>query len=350
MFLVGAAAYQAVGLNDSALLERLEDAHSGLVKGADASSALDWTKLLEGLAVFVGGIAGGPVGAAAAKGVALASHALSGKVTLPGRGRTLSPDDTRIRVLCDVLNEVTERARQATGKQLLVLVDGLDKEVDPARIRELFGSGVLASPAVGGLDLVAACPISAMFEVEHTDLRGFTAERLDLFDVLSLDEERRRDALTRMFDVLERRIRYAGLTPERVLPGGGRIGEVEARVLGMTGGVLRDLMLVVRRAIVHAVMEERDPEQDGLSAQDLDAGIRGQREDYLRRVDLDDEELLRRTWLEGNRPGGNRAKLLFNRNIILAYRNGSEPWYRPHPMVVGRLRRRFSELPDDSYR
>jgi len=346
LFLVALAILATAGEVPKGLKKRLREAYLGIVEGEEAGQ-LDLRKLIAGLATFVAGVAAGPAGKAAAQAAGKAVEAVEGRLPLPGKGRALDPQDPRTRRLDEVLEETLRTARKAAGgRRVLVLVDGLDKVRLEERIRELFCSGVLCCPDVAGLDLVFSAPPSLRFEVGYGGGAGFSMLHFGLFDVFRRDGTPNEEAVDAMYDVVRRRIGYAGVDPADVLPGGAERGPAETRAITMSGGVVRDLMHILRRAVVHASRREEGRE---LTADDLEAGIARRALDYVYRLNLEWEELLWRAWVERQRPGGHEGDLLLNENLILTY-DGGAPWCRPHPMVMARLEERFAGREDGGAR
>jgi hypothetical protein len=336
IFLVALAVLRASEVDAGDLEERLREAYLGVVDGADARD-LNVGRLITGLATLVAGAATGAGGAVVANAAGKAIEAVDLRVALPGRGRTLEANDPRAQRLGSALNEAVRKARDAQkGRRFLVLVDGLDKVRDDGLVRDFFCNGVLASRDVTGLDLVYAAPPSLRFQVGYGGGTGFQMIRLGLFRLFHRDGTDDRAEFEAMRQVLLRRIESTGLDPATVLPDRAE-GEAIDETIRATGGLARDLIHVVRRAIVQA---PKDGPRASLRREDLAAGVRKRAMDYLDLLDLERERLLAETWREKQRPGGAQVDHLLNDNLILCYDNGT-PWCRPHPMVLPRLRERF---------
>lgn len=342
LFLVALSVLHAAGLtekNDKKLFDELRKAYLDIVEGAKPAE-LKVGKLLQGLATIVAGVALGPEGAMAANVAGAMAGAADLSVSLPGRGKPLRPNETSTRRLESALKEAVAAAREATGgKRFIVLVDGLDKVRAHERVFDLFCGGVLAAPGVHGLDLVYTAPPSVAFEV---GLRGggFQVLRLGVFNLFRKDGRLREPEVDAMRALLSLRVHAAGLDAGAVWPDGDVRHPSVDRIIEASGGITRDLVQIVRRAVVRASGDERDVT---LSAADLDGAIEDfAKEQYLLRLDLGIEDDLRKAWIEKQRPDGNRIPSLLNDNFLIYYENG-QPWCRPHPLVMPRLRERFGE-------
>ena len=343
VFLVALTVLRAANLDDETektLIGQLQKTYMGIVDRADRRD-LNVGKLLKGLAVVVGGIAAGPAGAAAAMGAAAATEALDLRLALPGRGRDLQANDPMAIELHHALQDVLVRARKSVdGKRFLVLIDGLDKIGAEPQIRDLFCTGVLSAANVEGIDLVYAAPPSLIFQAGFGVGTGFRALRLDLFNIFMRTGGLNPQEIEAMRTLLDRRVHEAGLRNDDVWPDGDIEHSAVDRIIIASGGLTRDLIHIVRRAVVVASRAEEDK---CLRVEDLEAGIAKRAEEYLLKLNLDIDELLRDTWRTRRRPGGALVPALLNDNLILYYDNG-QPWCHPHPMVMPTLRERF---PDD---
>ena len=342
VFLVAIALLKSVPSAPPELLRELESTYLGMVHPDDRRT-LDLSGLLGGLGTFVAGAVGGGLAADAAKAATDALKTVDLRTSLPGKGFAFDKNDPRAHQLTVVLGKVLRHVRKVSNRRHLVLLDGLDKVRGKDRIDELFCSGLLACTGVQGLELVCAAPPSLRFDVGYKGRTGFTEMlRLGLFKVFQRAGGTHEDGLTRMHEILERRIRDAGQDPEVILPkdaGGRRSGH---RALVQSGGLVRDLMHIIRRAAMSASHQT----EVGLTDSDLVQAVRKRALDYLDSLNLGRERLLYETFMQKQRPEGDEVDLLLNDNLILTYDNGS-PWCRPHPLVMDHLRLRYPDLVGD---
>lgn len=342
VFLVALALLKSADSVPPELMRELESTYLGMVHPDDRRT-LDLAGLLGGLGTFVAGAVGGGLAADAAKAATDALKTVDLRTSLPGKGFAFDKNDPRAHQLTAVLGKVLRHVRQKTNRRHLVLLDGLDKVRGKDRIDELFCSGLLACTGVQGLELVCAAPPSLRFDVGYKGRTGFTEMlRLGLFKVFQRTGGTHEDGLARMHEILERRIRDADLDPDVILhtaPDGRRAGH---RALVQSGGLVRDLMHLIRRAAMSASQHVGA----SLTGADLEEAIRKRALDYLDSLNLGRERLLYETWTQKQRPEGDEVDLLLNDNLILTYDNGS-PWCRPHPLVMDHLRMRYPDLVGD---
>ena len=359
----------------------LERAYLAIVDGAEA---LDIADLLEQLAIVTPAATDEhPAANRRRSPGSPASGAARDRFILPGRSKILAPGDGGTRALHQALREVLAVARATAGHQpFLVLVDGLDRvaETDlpfvqldrqpvvqlasrldthlashgPStldaghHLAELFAPGILSAPGFPDIDLVYTAPpclagshgLAALGSLGGPDLgRDFRALRLGLFNIVRRDGGRDQDEIEAMRSLLDRRVNAAGLRSNAVWPGGDLRHPSIDRIIEQSGGLPRDLVQLVRRAVVRS-----DPAHKRLQVADLEASNRERAREYLLRIDLDIERLLLETWQSQQRPGDPSGKPLVSRlqadNLILSYTNG-RAWFLPHPMVMPILRERF---------
>ena len=177
--------------------------------------------------------------------------------------------------------------------------------------------------------------------------KAVDANHQGLYNVFHADRSTDPGEIAALRRILEVRVQEAGLTSDSVWPDGIIEHPAVDRAILASGGLLHDLIHIIRRAIEVGSNTEDAPT---LRPGDLDQGIAQRAEEYLFRLDLTIEELLCETWTSGQCPDHPMVRDLLNDNLILYYDNGKR-WYRPHPMVMSRLRKRFPDqigpLPDD---
>lgn len=352
LFLITLAILRAASQGDAPgdqtvhhLHDHLARAYMAIVDGVDTLDADTITGLIRNIAVVAPGQKPGrktdrKTDRQSPTGDAGRPDAPAPRFVLPGRGKFLAPGDPGTQVLHRTLRDVLLAVRQTFHhRPLLVLVDGLDEVHDDRRLGELFTPGVLSAPCVDDIDLVFTAPPSldphAGLESHRHVRREFRALRLGLFNIVRRDGSRDHDEIEAMRSLLDKRVNAAGLRSNAVWPGGDLRHPAIDRIIEQSGGIPRDLVRLVRRAIVRS-----DPNQKRLQVADLEASTRERAKQYLLRVDLDTERLLLDTWQSQQRPGDPVIHDLLESNLILSYDNG-RAWFLPHPMVMPVLRERF---------
>lgn len=336
LFLLGAAAArwaQDLGLSvPASAIQDLNDSFSGVL---ERPYTVNLSEVVQGVALFAANVASGVPGVVgAAGGAARALGGLKDKVSrspLGGMARPLREGDPDLDRLLRAVNTLLGHIRTPDQPPVLI-VDGLDKTVDPAVIRELFvTTGLLSLPQA---QIVYSGPIALMLSPEWQATKGsFLAARLTNVAThapalrwVGISEEKARQGRESLQRVIERRLASLGLTPAQILD-----DQAAELIIIASGGLLRDLIQIVNRA---ARLSLRAGE-DRISVPIAEAAVVEVRREY--EIALNSERIreLEHVRTHG-RPssGGGISQDLLTNGYILPYSNG-KIWFAPHPILQG---------------
>ncbi len=331
LFLMGAAVYRAAeqaGLRpDRSRLERLVESLETLVREETGRRdfRVDLDQALEGIiAVGLGAAAAGagPAGMAVAGAAALLrgvrfTLGISGDVV---RRLEVKP---RIAEIVSRLNDLLEDVRLVACRPLLLVVDGLGNvELEQARL--IFAESlVLYEPSCYVIytapillyyspDLIGARQLFATHEVPNVRLcyRG-------------RQEERDGAGYALMRQVVETRLRVLGVEPGMVIAPGAL-----DRMIEMSGGVMRELVHLMREASLQVRLAGQERINEAVAAQ----AILQLRRQYAAGLSLPYYEELKRAHEIGQPTGTEICDKLLQNLYILGYAN-DELWYAVHPNV-----------------
>ena len=238
------------------------------------------------------------------------------------------------RALLGAVNALIERVTKEVGRPPLLLVDELDKiSALPESFRLLTDHRLLV-----GLNcsVVLTGPGILADRTEEFADHGF-AEPVQLYHVRCWQtaDPRRADpkGIAKLVDIIDHRIRavlteHDGETSPEAL-----ISPTAARLLAeMSGGVIRELLALLREAARRAVIEDRlrvETEQATVAVT-----VRRRQRELL--ITADDFEIMHRVMRSRHLPSDERASRLLARSNILMYSN-DHTWYYPHSLLLGRL-------------
>lgn len=343
LFLIGAAAVRTAEellghAVDEKLKARLLNAFKGIL--SSEGHAVDLGKLFQGVALFAANVAAPGVGAAAgaASGAAQAATGALGDKSratvrsaakLGGLTRPVKEGEPDFERLREAVNDVLFDLRGLRAP--VVLVDGLDKLQALGTIRDLFASQrILALPRA---QIVYTGPITLMLATEWQAAGGaFKRERLTNLVVqrpdlvwVDLDAATVDGGQRAMTNIVARRLRRLDLAENDVFEAGGLERLIEA-----SGGLVRDLVHMVNRAIRRALQSE----ESRISMATVEAAISEIRKEYEVTLNTRRVEELRHVRKEGEPSGAEEAHDLLLGGYVLPYKD-CQVWFEPHPMVRG---------------
>jgi energy-coupling factor transporter ATP-binding protein EcfA2 len=331
LFLAGAATVKAArdlwGHEiETASQDRLIKAFAGLVPDRD----LDLNSVFEGVALFLGDLVvpgAGKIAAAATKtaGLARRSHRPS---ALGGKTRPVSDGSADLQRLLEALDLILQEVRSAY-RAPVILVDGLDKLFDLDKIRNLFvTTRTLCEPACV---IVYTGPITLMLAPEwKTTGDHFRRIRLSNLvvrpprvDGVEIPAARIEDDRERLRDLVRLRVATGGFEIADVCD-----DESLELLIDLSGGLVRDLVHLVNRAIRNALkrdgtrisLEDVQAARDELR-KDMDVSLNTMLRDELAHV----EQL-------GEPSGKPDAHRLLLWGYVLPYTNG-RVWFESHPLL-----------------
>jgi hypothetical protein len=308
--------------------------------GAQDGPTVDVVKLGKGIAVLVGGgLAGlttGPLGALAVGGAVdgglklleAVSDASSWSWPVGLRDRKRSSDqDAPVRAVLQATNLLLDDIRKNYKRDVVLLVDGLDRVADAATFADLF----VESGLLGDLrcDLVATLQLG-LVQRYRSHLRWCRAYDFTYVPVaLATDPTQPNPEGMKFFaELAAQRFATIGLTP--IPP------DLIERLAYRSGGRLREFITLVREVAVQAMLHDATQANDAHVdkaidelRRDRESGLNTAHVDVLRRVLGDPEHQL---------PEGEVALDLLDRQLLLAYPNQST-WYLPHTILMLHLLR-----------
>jgi hypothetical protein len=334
--------------------KRLDEAIRGVQPrpdpGQEAGPTLDVAKLAKGVAVFVGGAAGavigGPLasalGAAGATSVAEGGLKLLEAVTdaaewswrLGQRGAgSPSDQDPRVRAVLSATNALLDDIRGEYKRDVVLLVDGLDRVQDNTTFQSLFADSSLVAELRA--DLVVTLRLG-LVQRHKARLHAWTPSEFTNVPVVDRTDPNVADLRGLEF--------FRALTQRRMdtlaaalAPGPAFFTDAQVDALAQrSGGRLRDFMYLVREVAIAAMLADAASATDPL----IDKVVDEMRRDRESGLNADELALLRGVLNDPQRslPAGEVATDLLDRQLLLPYPNEST-WYLPHPILLRRLTR-----------
>jgi len=319
LFAIGVAIYKAaenLGLRlDRGPLERLGDNLSTVVRERTTQKGftIDPFQWLGSIVACGLGALGLPAPPLQVQGLSLG---LEEEVT---KRREIKPHIARV---ADGVNGIIDELMAKSDKPLLLIVDGLDKlPLDRAR------SILAESPMLSKLNCWAVYTAPIALRSEFSQLGRFFY--ILPFPIVKLYERGRREERYEpgyevMRSVVRRRLEGLGLDPEDVIS-----REALDLLIAMSGGVMRDLILLMREASVNA----KRGGKPSIQLEEARKAVYFRRRQFamgLRKPEYDELE----NFLNTGRP---TEAEVFDRlvgNLYILIYLDEEPWYDIHPNVL----------------
>jgi energy-coupling factor transporter ATP-binding protein EcfA2 len=239
------------------------------------------------------------------------------------------------------LNEIAATIQVASQKDVLVIIDDLDK-LDLAVVRTIF-SDHIKTLFLPGFSIIYTIPVAALRENPLSAM--FTTEADDQIVVMPVSKlvaksERRKPdpvyqeaAIETLCEVLHRRIPHEILAPE-----------IAKQMVLESGGVLRELVRICNRCCRICLREiRRQPDRTDFKIDRLvlTEAIKGLRLDFETTLGKADYTILQTTYQNflPEDPKADPFLDLLHGLQVLEYRN-DEVWYDVHPIVTDLLRRK----------
>jgi hypothetical protein len=245
---------------------------------------------------------------------------LEGKVGKEAATRTLVREKMERR-LSDLLENVDLLSREierATEKKVLVIVEDLDK-TDPDRAKELFYGHALSltSPRCC---VIYTFPIALRHDNDFIQVRQSFSELVVLpnFPVSRRDGSPDGVGLACLQEILTRR------AEERLFTPGALVG-----LVGWSGGLARELIILARRACLAAMEAERS----AIDEEAVEQAAARMRIDYEVLLTSEQLNLLRGVQERKRVENDEDHRALLHNLSALEYRNGEGVWYDVHPIV-----------------
>jgi hypothetical protein len=326
LFLMGVAAFRAAvqaGLHpDRARLEELVESLETLVREQTGAQdfRVDLDKVLEGvIAVGLGMAATGavPVGVAVAGAAALLRAV---PFSLGVNEETVRRLEVKphIAEIVARLNRLLDDVRHAAQHPVLMLVDGLDK-IELEQARAVFAESlVLREP---DCHIVYTVPILLYYSPDFSSARQLFATCE--FPNVRLYRQRQAKAQDEAGYALMRQVVTTRLRALGVEPGDVIAPEALDRLIEMSGGVMRELIGLVRDASLQVRLAGQDRIDEAIAAQAIYR---------LRRQYAAGLSELKRVHETGRRTDTEICDKLLQNLYILGYAN-DRLWYAVHPNV-----------------
>ena len=339
LFLIGAAVYK-VGHEElpdgkKPNREHLESLKAGLENIVTTYTENDkFTVNLEQVLTHLvcagaGFVYAGPLGAAAglvaapkvAKMLSKMVRFSSGTDEKIVRKREIEP---ALQEMVRFVNAIVVDVQQRSGKDLVLLVDGLDKpkelDIVALNFEERPFLSELACRAVYTAPMWVAYHPSFGGVRSRFPIRPFP--NIKLYDRKN-PNKRDEDGYTIMQTVVHNRLRSLELEPEIVLPEG-----ILNKLIRGSGGVMRDLIRLVRDAATQAEIAGKDhiDEQEAIEA------LRTMYRELDRRITPDYQTMLDEIHDKHERLNNDQCDQLLHASIVLSYIN-DEVWWDAHAIL-----------------
>jgi hypothetical protein len=249
--------------------------------------------------------------------------------------------ERRITDLAKKSDEIAAAIQVATKKQVLVVIDDLDK-LDLGLVEDIYKNNI-NSLFLPRFQIIYTIPISAIRNSElFAVLQTATSDRIKQLAICKFFSQKNcRDAaamphakpMNQFLEILERRI-----PPELVEP------ETARQIVLKSGGVVRELVRIARECCSQCLLLIRsEPERQDIKINDeiLTAALKDLRNDFARPLGEKLYQILVKTYQDLTPEDAKSDDFLdlLHGLWVLEYEN-DDLWYDVHPIVVDLLRRK----------
>ncbi|MEL6345494.1 MAG: hypothetical protein AAFV53_20465 [Myxococcota bacterium] len=349
--LLGIAVYRTakdlLGHDWKGLDQKLADAISGIQSPHDGTPPnVDLARLARGMVIIAAGTAGsllaGPGGALAGIGAAQVgvesglalletvneSTVWEWKIGLRGRNRS-SDQDVPVRNVLQATNALMDDIRRQYRRDIVLLIDGLDRVQDPTTFEDLF----VESGLIGDLrcDLVTTLDLGLVqrYRSRIRWCRPFDFTYVPVASANAPSEPY--PAGIAFFEALAaQRFQKLDIAPPISAP-------MIQRLAYYSGGRLRDFISLIREVAVNAMLDE----SPRAAPKHVDAALDDFRRDRENGLNIAHIQLLQSVLDDTAHqlPADALALELMERQLLLAYPN-ENPWYLPHTILTLSLLKR----------
>ena len=237
------------------------------------------------------------------------------------RKREVGP---KIEEMIRQVNAILEDVQQKSKKDLVLLVDGLDKPKE----REVVKLNFEERPFLSEL-ACRAVYIAPMWVAYHPDFGGVRSRfpirpfpNIRVYDPKACNKPDK-DGHATMQQVVHKRLNSLGLRPEAVLS-----ETVLSKLIEGSGGLMRDLIRLVRDAATQAEIAEKDhiDEPEAIEA------LRTMYQEFDRRITPDYRTMLNDIHDKHERLNDPKCDELLHASIVLSYIN-DEVWWDAHAIL-----------------
>ncbi|NEO97586.1 MAG: ATP-binding protein [Symploca sp. SIO2E9] len=247
--------------------------------------------------------------------------------------------ERKISELCERINEIAALIQLDTDKDVLVIIDDLDK-LDLARVNDIYRDNIKAL-CLPNFQIIYTIPIAVLrdkflrplIETETNDqvVVMSVSKLFDKGESRKPDPVPRTQAMKVLLEVLNKRI-------------SGQLLEAQTaeKIILYSGGVLRELVRITNACCrICLRLVRRLPEGESLTINDsiLEEAINNIRNDFAIPLGKTDYEILQTTYNQFQPDDPKQAEFLdlLHGLYALEYRN-RENWYDVHPIVIDLLR------------
>jgi len=234
-------------------------------------------------------------------------------VRAPGLMKPRFPElQTKIKELAGLVAAILSPFR-AQNDQITVIVDGLDRLIEPIKFREFLEQDLEAIHSLS-LTVIVAAPLLLWYEPSRL--------LQDSFDLVkhipaAIADPKESDFLK---TILRRR-------------GAGELmsGKLMNEICTFSGGVLRDLLNLARSAAEYAYREDKDR----INGQHVKASIRQLGNRYLVGLGRTHKNIIRQLLTDGSfSPENDTARELLVNRQVLEYSKSGRDFFRVHPALA----------------
>lgn len=341
LFLLGSAVYK-VALQElerepeAELFDRLVGNLETLVREYTESKtfAVDKKGLLDNLVCFGAGLLAGPVAAGMTKAIIeLATRPFkfaSGTNIQLARKLEVQP---RVREILTTLNEIITDVQKKGQRQVFLIVDGLDRVPTMEMARYVFAENEewLDGPTC---NVLYTAPImlyySPLFGHVRSNFHALPFPNVKVHEPHQLDRPGAldEDGYDVMRAVVHKRLlRPLGLEPEQVIA-----SQALDHLIEMSGGVMRDLVRLMREATVKAELAS----QRWIDLEIVGQTVLGMRRDYQASLNVVYRRELTEVLKTHEVTGSEKCDELLLGNYVLSYVN-DDIWFDVHSVILSLL-------------
>ena len=339
LFLLGAAVYK-IALQElerkpaKALFDRLVENLETLVREHTESRtfAVDKKSLLDNLICFGAGLVAGPAAAGAMKAVTslVPIKFASGTNIQVARKLEVQP---QVREILATLNAIIADVQDKGQRPVFLIVDGLDRVPNMEMARYVFAENVewLDSPIC---NVLYTAPIMLYYSPifghvrSNFDARPFPNVKVHWPHQLDRPGALDEDGYGVMRAVVHRRLRQPlGLDPEQVIA-----PQALDHLIEMSGGVMRDLVRLVREATVKAELAGRRQ----IDMEIANQTVLSMRRDYKASLNVVYRQELAQVLETHEVTGSEKCDELLLGNYVLSYVNDGI-WFDVHSVIMSLL-------------
>lgn len=328
IFLMGAAIYKVAQAELEAEPERqhLEALKQGLetlvqTHTANKDFTVNLGELLGDLVCFGAGLLGGPPAERVAQAAIRPFRFISGTDVEVVRKLEVEP---RVEAMVEHVNDLIEDVQLKAGRPLALIVDGLDKPRDEDIIALNFADKKFLADLA--CRVVYAAPMWVYYRPRFAGVRGRFPVRE--FPNIKLHERDSRDqkdeeGYQAMRQVVHRRLRDVGLEPEEVID-----PQAMDLLIGSSGGIMRDLIRLVREAATNAEIAGKGRIGEG----EAQKAVSDWRRQYQAQLTPRYRKVLEEVGRTHQRTDDPECDELLQGNFVLSYLDG-EVWYDVHSIL-----------------